>query len=353
MGRIFGALFLVVLIALGAWVYFFLQAAGAFTTIAPKVAGACKAVTGVVGVEDLTIDPQTKMAWLSGYDRRAGAGARVARGAIWSYDLNTPDPAPVDATASLAPGGFSPHGISLWRGADGRAVLFAINHAGGANTIEIFDVAGAALVHRRTVSGPELVSPNDVVGVGADAFYVTNDHANADGWRRTAEDYLRLRETKVYYYDGQAFTQALAGIGGANGIAVSADGKSLYMSAASERTVYVYDRDLQSNALTQRAKVAVPGFADNIEVLANGDLLLGLHTKVLQLLAHFGDASKHSPSHVMRLKRDGAGFTPETIYYNDGAEISGVSVGASMDKRLLIGAIFEPKILDCAWEGAP
>jgi hypothetical protein len=56
----------------------------------------------------------------------------------------------------------------------------------------------------------------------------------------------------------------------------------------------------------------------------------------------------------MQLKPDGKGsFAPETVYYNLGDEISGVSVGASADKRLLIGAIFESKFLDCTWNGAP
>ena len=98
----------------------------------------------------------------------------------------------------------------------------------------------------------------------------------------------------------------------------------------------------------------VPGFADNIELLANGDLLLGVHSKIFDLLAHFGDATKHAPSHVIHLRADGkGGFAPQTIYYNLGEEISGASVGASVDKRLLVGAIFEPKILDCQWEGVP
>lgn len=354
-GRIFGLVFLAALIAAGAWVYFFLRDAGALRTIAPKGVGACTTVTGgeIVGVEDLTIDPLTKVAFLAGYDRRADTPATTARGAIWTYDLAERGD-PVDATASALPGGFSPHGISLWRGADGRKVLFAINHADGKHTIEVFDVNGAALAHRRTIEGLELVSPNDIVGVGPDAFYVTNDHANTTGWRRLAEDYLRLKETKVYHYDGQRFTQALDRIGGANGINVSADGKALYLSAGSEGKVYVFDRDATTNALVQRDAVIVPGFADNIEVLASGDLLLGVHSKILQLLAHFGDASKRAPSHVMHLKANSrSGFTAETIYYNDGEEISGASVGASVDRRLLIGAIFEPKILDCAWEAAP
>ena len=56
----------------------------------------------------------------------------------------------------------------------------------------------------------------------------------------------------------------------------------------------------------------------------------------------------------MHLKADGKGsFVAETIYYNVGEEISGASVGASAGKRLLIGAVFDPKILNCSWEAAP
>ncbi|MEQ1867422.1 MAG: hypothetical protein ABL996_22520 [Micropepsaceae bacterium] len=182
--------------AAGVWVYFFLVDAGVFLDIQPKSAGVCRQVTsgGVVGVEDIAIDRETKIAFLAGYDRRQVIGPRAmpganVRGAIWIYDLNAPDAVPVDATAAALPGGFSPHGISLYRGADGSKALFVINHAGGKHTVEIFDIAGGALSHRRTVAGPEMVSPNDLVAIGADAFFVTNDHGNPAGWQRTAEDY--------------------------------------------------------------------------------------------------------------------------------------------------------------------
>jgi len=39
MGRIIGWLFLILLIAAGAWGYFFLQATGAFLTLEPKAVG--------------------------------------------------------------------------------------------------------------------------------------------------------------------------------------------------------------------------------------------------------------------------------------------------------------------------
>ncbi|MCE9522964.1 MAG: SMP-30/gluconolactonase/LRE family protein, partial [Alphaproteobacteria bacterium] len=275
---------LLLLSAAGVWGYFFLDAAGVFLTLEPKVAGTCKAVTGVVGVEDLTIDPETKIAYLSGYDRRAAFAGGAVRGAIWAYDLNTAEAQPVDLTAAGVPEAFRPHGLSLYTSADGHKTLFVINHGNDRQAVEIFDVDGAKLTHRRTVTGAALFSPNDLVGVGPDSFFVTNDHANAPGWRRTAEDYLRTRETTVQYFDGQKFATALTGLGGSNGINVSADGRSLYVAAGSEHTVYVFDRDPDTNSLVQRSTVHLPGYVDNIEVLANGDLLVGLHSKIFEFL---------------------------------------------------------------------
>lgn len=351
--RFIGRLFLVLLVAVGIWGYFFLQAAGVFLDIPVTSPGVCTPINtgGVVGVEDIAIDREAKLAYLSGYDRRATMAGKQARGAIWVLDLAAPGGVPGDATAGALPNGFLPHGISLYvNPVDGKRTVFAINHAGGHHSIEIFDQSGALLVHRRTVAGPELVSPNDVVGVGPDSFYVTNDHANPSGWMRTVEDFGRLPLTSVQFFDGNKFRSAISWLGGSNGINVSADGRTLYVSAASERTVYVYDRDLQSNEVVRRAAVQVPGFADNIDVLANGDLLLGLHSKILDLLAHVRDATKLSPSHIMLLKADGKGsFVPQTVYYNPGEEISGASVGAAADGRLLIGAIFEARILSCEW----
>ena len=171
---------------------------------------------------------------------------------------------------------------------------------------------------------------------------------------KTVEEFGRLRVATVQFFDGKAFSTALSGIAASNGINASADGKSVYVAAMADRRVQVYDRDQQTNALSMRAAVPVPGFADNIEVLANGNLLLGVHSKMFDFLGHVVDAKKLSPSHIVLLTADGKGsFVPETVYYNKGEEISGASVGASAGQRLLVGSVFEPKILDCGWEAAP
>ncbi len=338
------------LAAVGAWTWSFLSAAGIFLDIPAKSVGVCRSISGggIAGIEDLAIDPETRVAYLSGYDRWAMMRGERVRGAIWTYALDDPDAVPVDVTGAALANGFHPHGISLYRGPDGKKVLLVINHFGGRHTVEIFDVEGAGLAHRMTIEGEGMVSPNDLVGTGPRSFYVTNDHLYPTGFMRTMEDFLWLRVSNVLHFDGTSWKTVINGVGGANGINMSADGRSLYVSAMSERAVRILDRDPATNAVTPRTVVEVPGYADNIDVEADGSLLLGLHTKVLAFLGHAADETRKSPSHIMRLTSDGkGGFAPQTIHYSDGTDISAASVGASVPGRLLVGAVFDRKIMDC------
>jgi len=187
-----------------------------------------------------------------------------------------------------------------------------------------------------------------VVGVDENRFYVTNDHGHPTGLMRTLEDYLRLRLSSVYYYDGSDFQPALTGIGGANGINVSPDGRTLYLNAASERRLRVYTRDVASGALAERDQLSFDGFPDNVEVMPSGTLLVAVHAKVLALVAHMKDPSALSPSEIVRIStRGGDPEAVETFYVDSGRRISGASVGAMRGDRLLIGAIFEPFVIDC------
>lgn len=345
-----------ILIGLGAvaalvvvWFVDLLVAAGSFRSLEPKSVGACRAVTGIAGAEDLTIDPRTGIVYLSAYDRRAVMRGEDIAGGIFAYDLKAAVPGLVNLTPDAGPE-FQPHGISFYRGVDGKESLFVINHGSGKHTVEVFDITGDGLVLRQTIEDPALVSPNDLVAVGPSTFYVSNDHGHPTGVMRTLEDYLRLNLSDVRYYDGETFTEILSGIGGANGINVSADGKTLYLSAASERTLRVYDRDAESGALTEKAAVSLAGFVDNIELMDDGSLLVGIHPKIFDLLAHFNDPEALSPSHIVRVKPAGENlYDVETVYLDLGEAISGASVAASYDGRLVIGAIFEPKFLDCRW----
>ena len=233
---------LILLLGVVGWVVDLLWTAGQFKTIEPHFAGQCNPVTGVIGAEDITLHPRTGVAFISACDRRAVIEGRPGRGGIYAYDLNANPPGLVNLTPDASED-FQPHGISLFVGEDGNDTLFIINHEAGKHQIEIYDLKNEKLVHRKTISDPMLVSPNDLVAVGPNSFYVTNDHRFVSGFKRMIEDYMRLGLSNVLYYDGSHFKEAASGFAYANGINVSADGKILYLSATSKRTLYIFDRD--------------------------------------------------------------------------------------------------------------
>ncbi len=334
-------------LAMAGWFVDLLWSAGQFKKIDAHFEGRCRQIEGVVGPEDISIHPKTGIAYISSCDRRAAAGGQPGNGAIFAYDLNAAAPRPVNLTPD-ADEDFQPHGIGLFVGKDGREALFVVNHQGGRQQIEIFDLADGRLFHRKTVSDPRLVSPNDIAAVGPEAFYVTNDHRYLAGAKRIAEEYLRLRISNVLYYDGAEFVEAAGGIGYANGINISADGLTVYVCAVTERALYVYDRDPSTGKLALKSRIKLGTGGDNVEVDREGALWIGAHPKLLSFVAHSEDPAKLSPSQVLHLTRDKAGaYTAEEVYLNPGEELSGSSVAAASDGRLLIGCVFDHKFLDC------
>jgi len=342
-----GLILLALVVAVACWGTHLLWSAGQFKSIEPHFAGTCEVIRGVVGAEDITIHPGTGVAYISVCDRRGVMSGQSSRGGIYAYELNVPRPVPVKLTSGPDPG-FQPHGISLFVDPGGRDALFVINHSGSTHKIEIYEIKADGLTHRETVSDPDLLSPNDIVAVGRMSFYATNDHRHRGGVMRLLEDYLKLPLASVVYYDGGNFTWAAEGFRYANGISVSPDGRELYVAETTGRVLNVYDRDRQTGDLSLKEEIRFDTGLDNIEVGPDGILWIGSHPQLLKFVGHSKDAGKPSPSQVLRveLKGDGAHRIDE-VYLNRGEELSGSSVGAVYWDRLLIGSVFEEKLLDC------
>jgi arylesterase/paraoxonase len=346
--KIILAVVVLVLVA-GGWFVHMLWSAGQFKTIEPHYAGECTPITGVVGPEDITIHPETGVAYISAADWRAVTQGKPAGGAIYAYDLNSLTPELILLTAD-AGDNFHPHGISLYNGQNGQDSLFVVNHEDNRHRIEIYDLRDGQLIHRKTIAGSMLISPNDIIAVGPDQFYVSNDHRYTAGLMQVLENYLQLKLSNVVYYDGSRFLEVASGIGYANGINVSADGKILYLSAVTEGALHIYNRDIVSGKLTHREKLDLGTGVDNIEIDASGGLWIGAHPQLLKFMQHAQDPAKLSPSQILHLKpKAGGGYDIKEVYLNLGQEISASSVGAVYKNRMLIGAVFDPKFLDCKW----
>jgi arylesterase/paraoxonase len=343
---------LLLVVVAGGWSLRVLWLAGAFRRIHPHFAGSCRLVRGPVGPEDITIHPRTGVAYISASDRRAVDAGRPVPGGIHAYDLNAEAPVPVNLTPD-ADAAFQPHGISLWVGKDGHDVLFVVNHPAGAtvphaNTVEIFDLSGGALVHRATLTDPLLVMPNDLVAVGVDRFYVTNTHHHPPGTMQTIETYLLLSGAQVLFYGDGGFRPVLDDVIVPNGINVSPDGRTLYIASTTGRVLRMYDRDPAAERLAFRKEVFLGSGPDNIEIDEQGDLWIGSHPKLLRIDKHRADPAELSPSQVLRVTKEGK---VDEVYLDDGRKLSGASVAAVRGRRLLIGEIFDDGFLDCEMAG--
>ncbi len=111
--------------------------------------------------------------------------------------------------------------------------------------------------------------------------------------------------------------------------------------------VAVYNRDAASGALTLQAEIDVDTGPDNIEIDANGNLWIGAHPKLLTFVAYAKDADKLSPSQALRIHRAEGGYDVTEVFLSEGDDISGSSVAAWRQGRLLIGSVFDPHFLDC------
>lgn len=337
---------LILLVVAGAWLLNTLRLGGYWRDLTPHFAGTCRQVEGLPGPEDITIHPRTGIAYVSSVDRRAVRAGRPGYGGIFAYDLRREAPVPHLLTPDADPE-FHPHGISLLVGADGRDRLYAVNHAGGRHTIEEYEVGADRLTHLRTLSDPLLRSPNDLVALAPDLLYVTNDHGWPKGFLSTLEEWFRIPVSDVVVFDGRGFRVAARRINLANGINKSADGTTLYVASPTGLEIRVYDREADGG-LRLRQRIPLGTAPDNIEVAEDGSLWVGAHPNLFALAAHMGGAPEHSPSHVVRAipEADG-GFAVDEVLLEAGDRLCASSVAAVRGKRLLVGGVFEPRVLDC------
>ncbi|MFY1826820.1 SMP-30/gluconolactonase/LRE family protein [Myxococcus fulvus] len=323
--------------------------AGQFRSIAPHAPGKCKPVSGMPGAEDITFHPSGGYAYVSSHDRRATAAGEVVRGDIYRYSLDGETP-PVLLTEGFTQN-FHPHGISLYVDPSGAQTLFVVNHSPGhGHHIERFEVGpDGLLVHRATVEDDRLVSPNDVVAVDAQRFYVTNDHGNPPGFWQTLEDYLQLGQGNVLYFDGRGFKKVIEGTKYANGINRSHDGATVYLAQSVGRTLNSYSRDVETGALTLRHSLALDTGPDNIELDAEGNLWVAAHPKLLDFAAYAGDTTgkARAPAQVLRLSGTDADMKVTEVFLDDGQQTSGTATAAIWGKRMLLGPVFEKDFLDC------
>ena len=169
---------------------------------------------------------------------------------------------------------FAAHGLALLPGKGGRHTLLAVNH-GGRESIEAFEVTGGRGEPEVRWIGcvilPKDVVPNSVAALPGGGFIVSkfNEAGDADAFAHMA----KLEKTGVLIeWTPKGGFRRLAGteLSGDNGVAVSPDGRWVFVNAWPEMRVLRFPRSGGGKPVS----VKVDFLPDNLRWAPDGKLLV-------------------------------------------------------------------------------
>ncbi|XP_069585477.1 serum paraoxonase/arylesterase 2-like isoform X1 [Ranitomeya imitator] len=342
----------VLLAALGERLVKFSRRVQFFREIDPLELPNCQFIKGIeYGSEDIALLPNG-LAFISSGLKFPGivSFAPEKPGEIFLLDLNDEELRP--STLRISKGfdlsTFSPHGISAYIDEEDDSVyLFVVNHPHYKSTVEIFKFAEEenVLVHLKTIKHSALHNVNDIVAVGPESFYATNDFYFSDFIMRLIEMVFGLRLTNVVYYSPGEVREVAAGFYNADGIAMSADQKYIYVADLTGRTFNVFEKHANWS-LSPVKVVELETLLDNLSVdPVTEDIWIGGHPNLKKVFRY--DPKDLPGSEIVRIQNilsDKPIVT--TVYANDGSVIQASACAAVYGNKLFIGTIFH-KALCC------
>ncbi|XP_028835722.1 serum paraoxonase/arylesterase 2-like [Denticeps clupeoides] len=247
---------------------------------------------------------------------------------------------------------FNPHGISVYLDdADGTVHLFVVNHVQHPNyhqsQVEIFKFIEdeKALEHVKTIKHELLHSVNDIVAVGVESFYATNDEYFTHLIMRMISPLFSFAWSDVVFYSPEEVKVVAEGFYSANGINISPDKKYIYVADVVDHKVHVLKTNDNINLVPVKA-VDVGSLVDNIDVDPDtGDLWLGCHPNGWKLFKN--DPQDPPGSEILKIENIlSEQPTVKQVYADDGSVLIGSTIAARYEEKLLIGTIYH-KTLCC------
>ncbi|XP_063777477.1 serum paraoxonase/arylesterase 2-like isoform X1 [Pseudophryne corroboree] len=312
----------------------------------------CQLLKGIeFGSEDIEISPNGLAFISSGMKHPSVKSFAPDRPAeILLVDLNDEElhPTPLSISKGFDISTFNPHGLSIYIDEKDNAVyLFVVNHPHHKTTIEIFKFVAEenGLVHQKTIKHRLLYSVNDIVAVGPESFYATNDYYFTDGNLKEMETLIGLTWTNVVYYSPGDVREVASGLYSGNGIAMSTNKKYIYAADLTGHTINVFEK--HSNWSLSSVKVVdVDIIVDNLSVdPVTGDIWTAGHPNMYSVFLY--DEDNLPGSEVIRVQNIHSDNPIVTmVYANNGSVLQASSCAARYKKKLLVGSVFH-KALFC------
>ena len=138
-----------------------------------------------------------------------------------------------------------------------------------------------------------------------------------------------------------------------NGIAMSADRRHVYVAETTDGILNLYERDAETGELSQkglrRGRFHAGAGLDNITVDEAGGLWIVAHPRLFDYVKHSKDNALDSATRTLRIELDAeAGKAEiEDVYVGDGEQLSGGTIAVPVGDAVVMGSVFEKKILIC------
>jgi len=112
------------------------------------------------------------------------------------------------------------------------------------------------------------------------------------------------------------------------------------------RELLTFSRNKETGELKLLDKLNLQSGLDNIHVDDEDNLWIASHPKMLKFIGHAKDSTNKSPSQVFKLTPStNTNYLVEEVYLNEGEQLSGSSVAVQYKNELLVGVVFDHKVL--------
>jgi hypothetical protein len=251
----------------------------------------CEELEGVIPIcglqapEDLVVTPDGRYLIFSQYAEGAALGILDTRDdsvvMLSPRDLVATDMAREwgdDDCPGPLPDAMLAHGLDLSRREDGRWQLLAVNH-GGRESVELFELlmnpgSGPQIRWMGCAPAPSGSHFNDVAALPSGGFLVTHMFGSDSLLVGMAKSAMGLDSGIVYRWQANSGYTPLAATEAPfpNGIALTADGKHLFVNIYGEDEIRKY----RMSDMAQVGVVPMPG-PDNLSWASDGRLLVASH----------------------------------------------------------------------------
>jgi len=142
---------------------------------------------------------------------------------------------------------FHPHGVDVVPDSMG-SLLFVVNHPDAfTDAILVYRISAQSLQFLKSVSSPHFTSPNAVVGMKDDLFWVSNDR-----WDKDKMGEVLMTKAKSRLVQCQGNHQFVTGLPVAFGNGVLVRQGRMYQAATRGNAIYRYE--IRSDSVTQRSE---------------------------------------------------------------------------------------------------